>query len=307
MWFETLGSKKYTGMPSEKRLKRRKVLMNKLKHKYRLVFFNDNTFEEVWHLRLSLFNVLSVIGAISLFLILLVIFLMAFTPLREFIPGYPDESMRYSIVTNALRLDSLQDRIRKQDQYFANLNALINGEEPAKYETSSPDSSLKKAKNITFTKSVHDSLLRKRIEEEEKFSFSLSASNNNESSISKMHFFTPVKGLITDKFNSKQNHLGIDIVGQPNEVVKATLGGSVIIAAWTLETGYIIEIQHPNNVISVYKHNANLLQKVGNQVKAGDAIAIMGNSGEQTTGPHLHFELWYNGKAVNPEDYIIFN
>jgi murein DD-endopeptidase MepM/ murein hydrolase activator NlpD len=294
-------------MSSEKPVKRRKILMNKLKHKYRLVFFNDNTFEEVWHLRLSLFNVLAVTGAISLFLILLVIFLMAFTPLREFIPGYPNESMRHTIVLNALRLDSLQDRIKKQDQYFANLNALISGGEPIKYDNTSPDTSLKRAKNITFTKSLNDSLLRKRIEEEEKFNFSLSTPSKVENSISSMHFFTPIKGLITDKYNAKQSHYGVDIVAQPNEVVKSTLDGTVILATWTLETGYIIQIQHQNNIISIYKHNANLLQKAGNQVKAGDAIAILGNSGELTTGPHLHFELWYNGKPVNPEDYIIFN
>jgi murein DD-endopeptidase MepM/ murein hydrolase activator NlpD len=294
-------------MSSEKRVKRRKILMNKLKHKYRLVFFNDNTFEEVWHLRLSLFNVLAVVGAISLFLILLVIFLMAFTPLREFIPGYPNESMRHSIVTNALRLDSLEERLKKQDRYFANLNALISGGEPVKFDNTSPDTSFKRGKNIKFTKSLNDSLLRKRIEEEEKFNFSLSTSSKAENSISSMHFFTPVKGLITDKYNSKQSHFGVDIVAQPNEVVKSTLDGTVIMATWTLETGYVIQIQHQNNIISVYKHNANLLKKVGNQVKAGDAIAILGNSGELTTGPHLHFELWYDGKPVNPEDYIIFN
>jgi murein DD-endopeptidase MepM/ murein hydrolase activator NlpD len=122
-----------------------------------------------------------------------------------------------------------------------------------------------------------------------------------------MHFFTPVKGLISDHYDAKQNHFGIDIVAQPNEVVKATLEGTITLASWTLETGYIIQIQHHNNILSVYKHNANLLQKVGNQVKAGDAIAILGNSGELSTGPHLHFELWYNGKPINPEEYIIFN
>jgi murein DD-endopeptidase MepM/ murein hydrolase activator NlpD len=292
-------------MVTEKKVKRSKLLMNKLKHKYRLVFFNDNTFEEVWHLRLSLLNVLSVVGTISLLLITLVIVMIAFTPLREFIPGYPDEDMRRNIVLNAIRLDSLEKQIRIRDQYFINLNALISGGEPIKYETA--QDSGKNYKNITFTKSVHDSLLRQRIEEEEQFNFSVSVRNKPESSISEMHFFSPVKGIITNSFNAKENHYGIDIVGSPNEVVKATLDGTVIIASWTLETGYIIQIQHQNNIVSVYKHNANLLKKVGSLVKAGDAIAIIGNSGELTTGPHLHFELWYNGKPVNPAEYIIFN
>jgi murein DD-endopeptidase MepM/ murein hydrolase activator NlpD len=292
-------------MVSEKRVKRRKILLNKLKHKYRLVFFNDNTFEEVWHFRLSLLNVLSVTGTVSLFLITIVTVLIAFTPLREFIPGYPNEDMRRTIVINSMRLDSLEKQIRMRDQYFANLNNLISGKEQIKYET--PQDSSKTYKNINFTKSIHDSLLRQRIEEEEQFNFSVSVNNKVENSISEMHFFPPVKGIITNNYDAKESHFGIDIVGSPNEVVKATLDGTVIMATWTLETGNIIQIQHQNNIVSVYKHNANLLKKVGNQVKAGDAIAIIGNSGELSTGPHLHFELWYNGKPINPVEYIIFN
>ena len=279
--------------------------MNKLKHKYRLVFFNDNTFEEVWHLRLSLLNVLSAVGTISLFLVLLVIVLMAFTPLRELIPGYPNEVMRRKIVQSALRLDSLEKKLQLRDQYFANLNALISGDEPIKYD--SAQKADKNYKNIKFTKSVQDSLFRQKYEEEEQFNFSVARTSKLESSIAEMHFFPPVKGIITNTYNVKENHLGIDIVGAPNEVVKATLDGTIVLATWTLETGYIIQIQHQNNVISIYKHNANLLKKVGSQVRAGDAIAILGNSGELTTGPHLHFELWYNGKPVNPQDYLIFN
>jgi murein DD-endopeptidase MepM/ murein hydrolase activator NlpD len=292
-------------MVTENRVRRRKLLIDNLKHKYRLVFFNDNTFEEVWHLRLSLLNVLSVVGTVSLFLITIVTILIAFTPLREFIPGYPNENMRRTLVLNAIRLDSLEKQIRIRDQYFANLNTLISGREPIKYDT--PQDSGKTYKNISFTKSVHDSLLRQRIEEEEQFNFSVAANNKSENKISDMHFFPPVKGIITNNYNAKEGHFGIDIVGSPNEVVKATLDGTVIMASWTLETGYIIQIQHQNNILSVYKHNANLLKKVGSQVKAGDAIAIIGNSGELTTGPHLHFELWCNGKPINPLDYIVFN
>lgn len=279
--------------------------MNKLKHKYRLVFFNDNTFEEVWHLRLSLLNVLAVVGTISAFLITLVVFLMAFTPLREFIPGYPDQSMQTNIMHNALRLDSLENEIRIRDQYFANLNALISGEEPINYEN--PQDSAKIFENIKFTKSIHDSLLRQRVEEEEQFDFSVSSSPKLENSISEMHFLTPIKGLVTNSYNASENHFGVDIVASPNEVVKATLDGTVILATWTAETGNIIQIQHQNNIVSVYKHNASLLKRTGSQVKAGDAIAIIGNSGELTTGPHLHFELWHNGKPINPADFIIFN
>jgi murein DD-endopeptidase MepM/ murein hydrolase activator NlpD len=121
-----------------------------------------------------------------------------------------------------------------------------------------------------------------------------------------MHFFTPVKGLVTNEYNPKENHFGLDIVAHPNEVVKVTLDGTVILSSWTMETGNVIQVQHQGNIISVYKHCASLLKKVGDKVQTGDAIAIVGNSGELTTGPHLHFELWRNGKSMNPKDYIVF-
>jgi murein DD-endopeptidase MepM/ murein hydrolase activator NlpD len=121
-----------------------------------------------------------------------------------------------------------------------------------------------------------------------------------------IHFFTPVRGLVTQSFNARENHFGTDIGAAHNEVVKATLDGTVTLADWTVETGYTISIQHENNLISFYKHNAELLKKVGNVVKAGDAIAIIGNSGELTTGPHLHFELWHNGTPIDPQTYIVF-
>jgi murein DD-endopeptidase MepM/ murein hydrolase activator NlpD len=293
-------------MSTPKKIKLRKILLNNLKHKYRLVFFNDNTFEEVWHLRLSLLNVLSVVGVISFFMIALVIVLLIFTPIRQLFPEYQqNEKLRPLIVKSVLRLDSVERKLHLSEQYFANFNALISGGEPIKYD--SLKKTAKNYKNINFNKTIQDSLFRQRIEEEEQFNFVVARNNKPENNISEMHFFPPVKGMITNTFNAKESHFGIDIVGAPNEVVKATLDGTVIIASWTFETGWIIQLQHQNNIISIYKHNANLLKKVGNQVKAGDAIAILGNSGELTTGPHLHFELWHNGKPVNPQDYIIFD
>lgn len=287
------------------KVKKRKILINKLKHKYRLVFFNDNTFEEVWHLRLSLFNVLSLIGTVSIFMTTLVIVLIAFTPLREFIPGYPSKDMRREIILNALKLDSLANSIRIKDQYIENMNAIILGKGPAFSDSSAQTPGIAD-KNISFTKSAADSVFRKQIEKQEQFNFSSKSAQKNEGGISDMHFFTPVKGLVSDDFNSQKNHFGIDIVANPNEVVKATLNGVVILSTWTVETGNVIQIQHDNNIISVYKHCASLLKKVGDNVKTGDAIAIIGNSGELSTGPHLHFEIWHNGKPINPRDYIVF-
>jgi murein DD-endopeptidase MepM/ murein hydrolase activator NlpD len=278
--------------------------MDKLKHKYRLVFFNDNTFEEVWHLRLSLLNVLSVIGTVSIFMTTMVIVLIAFTPLREFIPGYPSKDMRREIVLNALKLDSLANSIRVQNQYIDNLNALVSGKSPS--VSDSLNNRELSTKAISFTKSEADSVFRQQIEKQEQFNFSSNLNKKQEGSISDMHFFNPVKGLVTNDYDPKTKHYGIDIVASPNEVVKATLEGTVIMASWTIETGNVIQLQHKNNIVSVYKHCASLLKKEGDKVQTGDAIAIIGNSGELTTGPHLHFELWHNGKAINPKDFLVF-
>ena len=163
--------------------------------------------------------------------------------------------------------------------------------------------------NITFSKSVEDSLLRIQIEQEEQYNLSTSEyeENNKGSKIINQHFFTPLKGVVTSKFNPVDNHFGTDIVAESNTIVSAVLDGTVVMAGWTLETGYIIEIQHANNIISVYKHNAKLLKDIGTVVRAGETISIIGNSGElYTSGPHLHFELWHNGTPIDPEQYIIF-
>ncbi|NJO92046.1 MAG: M23 family metallopeptidase [Chloroflexia bacterium] len=252
-------------MSNFKRNKQRKLLLDRLKHKYRLVFFNDNTFEEVWHLRLSLLNVLSVIGTVSILMTTIVIVVIAFTPLREFIPGYPSKDMRREIVLNALKIDSLENSLRMRTQYFENLRALISGEEPI--QTDSTMSQGMYAKNISFTKSAADSVFRQQIEKQEQFNFTASIDKGKRSSIADMNFFTPVKGLITNEFNAKEGHFGIDIVANPNEVVKAAMDGTVILSSWTVETGNVIQLQHANNIVTVYKHCASLLKKIGRKNK----------------------------------------
>jgi murein DD-endopeptidase MepM/ murein hydrolase activator NlpD len=144
------------------------------------------------------------------------------------------------------------------------------------------------------------------VEPADKFGLATIEKKKINTALSSTLFFPPVKGLVTNTFNSKSEHYGTDIVASANEVVKATLGGTVTMAGWTLETGYVIELQHENNIISLYKHNAELLKHIGDRVKAGEPIAIIGNSGELTTGPHLHFELWYNGTSLDPQQYITF-
>jgi len=285
--------------------KQEKKFFQRLKHKYRLIIYNDNTFAEVWYIRLSPLNVLALTGALFITFTVIFYLLIAYTSIREFIPGYPDAKMVHSIVTSSNRLDSLEREIEKRDLYFNNLRNIISGKIVGKSDTTEHKSD--QNKKVEFKRSMEDSLMRQQVENEEQGNLLVTdAGKSHPTSLPSFHFFTPVKGLITNNYKPDEDHYGVDIVCAPNELVKAVLDGTVILSSWTLETGYIIEIQHENNIISVYKHNSQLLKKTGNRVKVGEAIAIVGNSGELSTGPHLHFELWHEGKSVNPEDYIVF-
>ena len=284
--------------------KKKQKKFQKLKHKYRLVILNEDTFEEKMSLRLSQLNVFVTVGISSLILIVLVILLISFTPLREFIPGYANVTIRQKGIENTLKLDSLAVSIAQKQLYVDNLRSIIQGH-PIEYdETTIIDSSANY--NRIINKPVgEDSVLRNMIETEEKYNL-FSVAESNPGNISGFTFFKPLNGTITNRFNMKKQHFGIDVVAPENEAIKATLDGTVIFAEWTAKTGYVIQLQHSNNLISIYKHNSVLHKDVGNHVKAGDLIAIVGNSGELSTGPHLHFELWYNGIPINPEDYMMF-
>ena len=275
------------------------------RHKYRLTLINDYTFKEVWKVKLTKLDFLSLSGSFIILLIVLVTILISFTNLREFIPGYPDGNQRRNIVLNALLLDSLQKELEMRDRYFENMRRIVSGEEPVDYE-SEQDTSMN-YKDLSFTRSLEDSLLRHQIEQEEQYNLAVIEVEANENRIPDLRFFTPLKGMITSKFNVLENHYGTDVVGIPGAIIHATLDGTVILASWTLDTGYVLQIQHKNNLISVYKHNAGLLKDVGAHVEVGESIAILGDSGElYTSGPHLHFELWLNGTPIDPEKHVVF-
>lgn len=277
---------------------------DRLRDKFRLIIYNDNTFEEVWYLRLTRLNMVALSSTIFILFVVGIFALVAYTSIRELIPGYPDGNLRRTILMNAVRLDSLENEIRMRDQYFQNIRALVSGEEPDNLVNLSDTSS--NEANFDFSRSMEDSILRLQIEAEEQYNLSVLPQQSAPRDLASIHFFAPVRGLITRPFKANSNHFGTDIGAEPNEVVKATLDGTVTMDGWTIEYGYIIYIQHENNLVSVYKHNSVLLKKTGNVVKAGDAIAIIGNSGELTTGPHLHFELWHNGTPIDPQSYIVF-
>ena len=270
-----------------------------------MTIYNDHTYQEVWNMRITKRDFFTLIGSSIIFLIVLVIILISFTSLREFIPGYPDGNQRRQIIMNAIMVDSLSLELEKRDIYFENMRKIISGETPDNLDEEQ-DTSIN-YDNITFTKSLEDSLLRHQIEQEEQYNLSVTENLVTNERISDLFFFTPLKGMVTSSFDPMADHYGTDIVGNEGSVVHATLGGTVIMASWTLETGYVIHIQHENNLVSVYRHNAEVLKQVGSQVRAGESIAILGNSGElYTSGPHLHFELWYNGEPLDPERYVVF-
>lgn len=289
---------------SKKSEKKPGKLLRKLTHRYRMVLLNEDTYEEVGNMGLTRLNLFAVTGVILILLIALVYVVIAYTSIRELIPGYPDAAMRQNIRQNAIKLDSLEYEQAIRDQYFDNLKRIISGEMPENYMNDT--SGIVRAQEITFLRSVNDSLLRQQVEAEEQFRLSVLEQVKPHRSLYDLHFFTPVKGIVTRAFNPMEGHFGIDLVAGPDEVVKATLDGIVTMSTWTLETGYVIQVQHDFALISVYKHNAALFKTVGQKVVAGDAIAIVGNSGELTTGPHLHFELWHDRVPLDPLEYMVF-
>lgn len=281
-----------------------KKLITKLKNKYRLVVLNDDSFEEKISLRLSPLNLFILIGVALIVWVGIVISFVAFTPLREFIPGYADVSLRRNALLAVLKADSLEHELMLKDRYLFNIGHILDGKIPPESIGGRSDSAQNYEK-INIKKSKEDSILRTQIESEDRYALAWNEDKTRKS-ISSFFFFTPINGIITNSFNSNEEHYGIDIAADENEAIKATLDGTVIFASWTTDNGYVMQVQHENDLVSVYKHNSVLLKKVGDYLKAGEAIAIIGNSGELTTGPHLHFELWYNGIPLNPQDYIIF-
>lgn len=287
-------------MPKEEKKK------NNWRDKYRFSIINDHTLEEVWRIILTRYNAFLLITFSLVFIVWGTSTLISFTNLREFIPGYPDVKMRRNILMSAIRLDSLDRELKLRDKYFENLNLIIAGGHPAGL-SSHPDTS-NNYKAISFRTSPDDSLLRARVEKEDKYNLTPgTSSSENISGLPSLHFYVPVKGIVSGKFDPKTKHFGTDIVAKPKAVVSAALDGTVIFTGWTTETGFVIAIQHQNNIVTIYKHNSGLMKETGDLVNAGEAISVVGDTGERyTSGPHLHFEIWYKGSPLDPEKHISF-
>lgn len=282
--------------------KRHKAFWSNIKFKYKLTIINENTLEEVVGLRVSKLNGISVLLSVLTVLFLVASVIIAFTPLRNYLPGYMNSEIRAQVVENALRVDSLQQLVDRQNLYIMNIQDIFSG--TIRVDTvHNMDSLTTVREDSLMERTQREAEFRKQYEETEKYNLtSITARPDIEGLI----FYRPTRGMITEKFDADRKHYGTDIAANSGESVLATLDGTVILSTYTAETGYVVEVQHNQDFISVYKHCSSLLKREGDTVQAGEAIALVGNSGQLTTGPHLHFELWHKGRAVNPEQYIVF-
>ncbi|MDO9256560.1 MAG: M23 family metallopeptidase [Bacteroidales bacterium] len=285
-----------------------KYLLRRIRDKYRLVLLNEETLEERISFKLSRLNVFVAIGLMSIILVFITTYIIAFTPLKEYIPGYTDVTLQRRIYELQLRSDSVAFAMRTQEKYLESLKKVLGGDIPNEREMVTADTAKTRSYgNIKDKHSPEDSLLRTEYDNANKYTLLKSGKSAGKgSTMRNLTFFSPVKGIITSEFDPLRKHFGVDVVAARDEVIKSVQDGTVIFSGWTVETGYVIAIQHPGNVISIYKHNSVLFKKEGNIVHAGETIAIIGETGELSTGPHLHLELWINGIPVNPKDYIVF-
>lgn len=278
-------------------------LWDRLKYKYKLSILNETSYEVVFSMKLSQLHVLMALSVLAVILVSLTILLIAFTGLKEFIPGFPDGNMRHIITENAIRVDSLETELKKRDRFLNSIQLVLRGEDINEVELRN-DSLQGNYDTIQFSISPEEFEFRAEIEEKERFNLTVNQPKNENNGY--FHFFPPVEGIVTRGFDEKAGHYGTDLVAKTNAKVVAVLEGVVIFTDWTVKTGYVIQVQHANNLVSVYKHNSTLLKKQGDYVRAGEMIAVVGNTGEETTGPHLHFELWRAGNPLNPEQFIQF-
>jgi len=278
----------------------------KFRRKYNLSIVDENNFATIFSFRLSIMNVFTVLSALAIILIFIVYLVIAYTPLKEYIiPNYPVMEEREKLEHNAELVDSLEYQMKLYTQKMQILHTILNGEDPSGYDKLDSIEVLptENYANLNFDLSPADSMLRMEIQEHEALNVNFQTPKSG-LRIENLFFYPPVYGVVSSDFSN--GHFGTDVVAAENSIIHAVLDGTVILDSWTVETGYTIMIQHSNDFISVYKHNAKLLKKTGDRVIAGEGIALLGNTGNLTLGPHLHFELWHEGKPVNSENYIVY-
>lgn len=288
----------------EEKKKKPKKIKKKLLDKYRLVILNENTFEERLSLKLTRLNVFVMGSLLAILLIALTYFIIAFTPLREYIPGYSSTALKKKATELSFKTDSLQHALAMNERYFQSIKKVLTGDVSSDdFNKDSIVEAVKlEASEVDLRPIAEDSILREIVDKEDKY-------NLFESATSSTNFvlFPPANGEITEPYNAEKKHYAVDVALVKDTPIKATADGIVIFAEWTVSTGYVIIIEHSHGLISVYKHNGEITKEQGDLVKAGEVIATAGNSGELSTGPHLHFELWNDGYPINPTNFIDFN
>ena len=282
---------------------RKKKLKKKLLHKYRLVVLNEDTFEERLAFKLTRLNVFVLGSIIAVFLVAITTVFIAFTPVREYIPGYSSTALQQQALELDFKTDSLLKEINTNDTYISSVKRVLRGEVSAVvinkdsiYKAAQADTDI-----LNLNPSKADSILRAKVSNEDKYNLFDTATT-----VTDFVFFPPVNGPISSGFDVNEKHFAVDVVIPRNTPVKATADGRVLFASWTSDASYVIIIDHGEELISVYKHNSSLTKVQGDFVKSREVIAISGSSGELSTGPHLHFELWNNGIPLNPSTFIDF-
>lgn len=292
-------------MTLKKRKKKQgfKSFWSRVRFKYKLTFINEDTLEEVWTFRLSQLSAFAVLLVFAFALVSVTAFIIIKTPIRNYLPGYLDVEVRKEIVQNALRADSLERMLEIQHVYLENVARIIGGEVPLD-SIRRIDSLARVDADFEIPRGEAEQAFVAQYEEEEKYS--LTALNPNPVFTEQAFFYKPVDGVVSSHYQTDIRHFGVDIAASPSESVLATLDGTVVYAGYDPQHGNVIQLQHRNGLVSIYKHNEALLKEPGDHVVAGEAIALVGNTGTLSTGPHLHFELWYKGVPINPEEYIAF-
>jgi murein DD-endopeptidase MepM/ murein hydrolase activator NlpD len=274
----------------------------KIRFKYKLSVLNENTLEEVFTFRLSRLSVFWISLSFALLLVTLTSIVIINTPIRNYLPGYLDSEVRKTMVENTLKADSLEQVLIIQSNYLNNIHSILQGNSLVTPITQT-DSVAKNAE-VNLNKPETTVNFVRTYEEEEKYK--LNKNTLSQELPDNLIFYKPVKGIVSDHFDLRTKHYGIDIAANPTESVLATMKGTIVFTGFDANAGYVIQIQHSNGFVSIYKHNASLLKSQGAEVNAGEAIALAGNTGNLSSGTHLHFELWLKGNPVNPEEFIVF-
>lgn len=287
-----------------KKQKQNNSFISRLINSYKIVVSNEETFEEKLSFRTNKINVFFVLFLYSILLIVFTISIVFFTQLREMVPGYSSTDLLNQAIYLTKKTDSLENELELNNKFYKSIESVLSGraDEIIYKDTLVLDNNLEDSEQQAVFPNSEDSILRRYVENEDKFNLT-----KNELVIENKMFVSPIKGEITQQFDPSNNHFALDLSADVGTPVKAVLDGKIIFSEWSVDTGYVLIVDHGDNIISVYKHNSKSLKEQNMFVKAGEVIAYSGNQGALSTGPHLHFELWKNGTPINPEPLFNFN